>query len=482
MSFDTYLSIIITSIVAIVVGLFAVLFPMIFPDNLDKKQGEKRKNRKRGKKRRNGIVQSFSQKKSIPQKINQKMTRFHKIAIAFVLLGALLLVGVTVIYQAQKPSKYNETINKAEFELENHNYLEAAKYYIEASYVAYNVETKVTALYWEGVCYLLLGLSSDDDNYLSQALRKYYTIIDNKKYKVAEYYQDALIDSSFALRELYGKWDDENLRNIIYQLENTYDFSDIKDVSQEKVDLMNKVALAIAIYYKDAANENFKMQNMNMAKELSDKAIYYYRVVSELTPQANLMHFKNTNVIDLYLEMSELMIKMSISTENRKDALTNLNNTINFCKSAIDTFKEAEKGADALELSCYLRLKINIGKSYYSLSVLDDEEYLSKAYDELKPLLYLNVNREIERTLLDAGYYLILTKKCTEEEIDIILDRYENQLEGLTIENEDYLTLTQSTLAACKFIADFYKENSRAIEKSEELSRKVDSLLSVYRN
>lgn len=136
MSFDTYLSIIITSIVAIVVGLFAVLFPMIFPDNLDKKQGEKRKNRKRGKKRRNGIVQSFSQKKSIPQKINQKMTRFHKIAIAFVLLGALLLVGVTVIYQAQKPSKYNETINKAEFELENHNYLEAAKYYyIEASYV-----------------------------------------------------------------------------------------------------------------------------------------------------------------------------------------------------------------------------------------------------------------------------------------------------------------------------------------------------------
>ena len=75
---------------------------------------------------------------------------------------------------------------------------------------------------------------------MSQALRKYYSIIDNKKYKNAEYYQDALIDSSFALRELYGKWDDENLRNIIHQLEDAYDFSDIENISLEKVDLMNK--------------------------------------------------------------------------------------------------------------------------------------------------------------------------------------------------------------------------------------------------
>ena len=474
MSFDTYFSIVITSIVAIVVGLFAVLFPMIFPDNIDKKQGEKKKNRRRGKKRRNTTVKSSS------QKIKQKLTKFHKIAIAFALLAALLLLGTTVVYEAQKPNKYNETINKAEFEYGNHNYLEAAKYYNEASYVAYNVETKVTALYCEGACYLQLGLSSNNDNYLSQALRKYYSIVDNKKYKNAEYYQDALIDSSFALRELYGKWDDENLRNIIHQLEDAYDFSDIENISLEKVDLMNKVALAIAQYYKYAANANFEVQNKSMTKELSDKAIYYYDVVCQLMPQADLMHFKNTDLIGLYLEISDLMIKGSISSENYMDALTNFNNTIKFCKSAIDTFEEVDK--DVNELSSYLKLKINLGKSYYLLSGLEGEEYLSKAYDELKPLLYLNVNRDIEYILLDAGYYLILTKKCTGEEIDIILDRYENQLDGLTIENGNYLTLIQSTLEACKFIADIYEENSRAMEKSEDLSRKVDSLLSVYGN
>jgi len=474
MSFDTYISIVITSIVAIVVGLFAVLFPMVFPDNIDKKQGEQEKNRKGGKKRRNRTAK-FS-----TQKINQKLTKFHKIAIAFALLGVIVLVGTTVVYQTQKPNKYNESINKAEFEYGNHNYLEAAKYYNEAAYVAYNVETKVTALYCEGACYLQLGLSSDNDNYLSQALSKYYAIIDNRKYKNAEYYQDALIDSSFALRELYSKWDDENLRNIIYQLEDVYDFSDIENIPLEKVDLMNKVALAIAQYYKYAANENFELQNKSMTKELSDKAIYYYGVVCQLMPQADSMHFKNTDLIGLYLEISELMIKGSISSENYMDALTNFNNTIKYCKSAIDTFDEAEKNVN--ELSSYLRLKINLGKSYYLLSGLEGEEYLSKAYDELKPLLYLNVNRDIEYILLDAGYYLILTKKCTEEEIDIILDRYENQLDGLTIENENYLTLTQSTLEACKFIADLYEGNSRAIEKSEDLSRKVDSLLSVYGN
>lgn len=473
MSFDTYFSIIITSIVAIVVGLFAVLFPMIFPENIEKKQGGRKRNRGR-KKKRNPTV------KSLPQNIKQKLTKFHKIAIAFAFLGGLLLVSTTVVYETQKPNKYNEAINRAEFEYGNRNYLEAAKYYNEATYAAYNVETKVTALYCEGACYLQLGLSSDNDNYLSQALRKYYLIIDNRKYKNAEYYQDALIDSSFALRELYGKWDDENLRNIIHKLEDAYDFSDIENISLEKVDLMNKVALAIAQYYKYAANENFEVQNKSMTKELSDKAIYYYDVVCQLTPQADLMHFKNTDLIGLYLEISELMIKGSISSENYRDALTNFNNTIKFCESAIDSFEEEDKNIN--ELGSYLRLKINLAKSYYLLSGLDGEEYLSKAYDELKPLLYLNVNRDIEYILLDAGYYLILTKKCTGEEIDIILDRYENQLDGLTIENENYLTLIQSTLEACKFIVDLYGGNSRAMEKSEDLSEKVESLLSVYGN
>ncbi len=101
----------------------------------------------------------------MPQNIKQKLTKFHKIAIAFAFLGGLLLVSTTVVYETQKPNKYNEAINRAEFEYGNRNYLEAAKYYNEATYAAYNVETKVTALYCEGACYLQLGLSSDNDNY-----------------------------------------------------------------------------------------------------------------------------------------------------------------------------------------------------------------------------------------------------------------------------------------------------------------------------
>lgn len=459
-----------TSLVAIVVGLFSVLFPMIFSENVNKKQGKSKKTNGRGNKTT----------KCPPPKIRQRITKFHKVSIAFTILGVLVCIITTLVYLNLKPQTYNEAINKAEFEFGNHNYMEAAKYYNEAAYVAYNVETKVTALYCEGACYFQLGLYSGDDNCLSQALEKYFDIISNKKYKNAEYYQDALIDSSFALRELYGKWDDENLKSIIYQLENTYDFSNIEDISLEKVDLMNKVALAIALYYKYAANENFKIQNKVMTKELSDKAIYYYEIVCELTPQADVMHFKNTDLLGLYLEISELMIKGSLSSENYMDALTNFNNTIKFCKSAIDTFKESE--TDAIALSSYLGLKINLGKSYYLLSGLDGEEYLSKAYDELKPLLYLNVSRDIEYTLLDAGYYLILTKKCSEQEIDIILNRYENQIEGLTIENENYLTLLQSTLEVCNFIVDIYGGNNRVAEKSEELSAKVANLLRIYKN
>lgn len=475
MSFETFVTIIVTT----VIGVGVVSIPILFNIWPFKRRNEGRNRDKVRKKDARNIIK-FSERKRELQKSNNRLTKDHKIFLCLVLLGVLVITVVIIIYLFLRPSAYNDAINKAEFEFGNRNYIEAAKYYNEAAYVAYDIETKVSALYYEGACYIQLGLYSDDNNYFSQALRKYYLIIGNSKYKDTEYYRDALIDSSFALRELYGKWDDENLTNIIYQLENTYDFSNIDDISLEDVDLMNKVALAIAVYYKYAANDNFEIGNKDKTKELSDKAIYYYGVVCQLTPQADIIHFKNTDLLYMYLEISELMIKGSLSSGNYTDALTNFNNTINFCKSAIDTFEISEKDTESLNV--YLKLKINLGKSYYLLSGLAGEEYLSMAYDELKPLIYLNVGRDIEYTLLDAGYYLILTKNCTTEEIDIILDRYENQLNGMTMENENYLTLIQSALETCKFIVDIYEENSRAVEKGEELSIKVGNLLSIYNN
>lgn len=188
MSFDTYISIVVTSFVAIAVALISILVSVIFSDN--KNEGREKDKGKNGSKQ-NKIVK-FNKRKLILKKIDQKLTKQHKIVFCFMFLAVLVIIVATILYIVRRPYIYNEVINKARFEYDNHNYMEAAKYYDEAAYIAHNSESKATALYSEGVCYFLLGIGSNDKKYFSQALEKYYTILDNKKYKDTKYYQDAL--------------------------------------------------------------------------------------------------------------------------------------------------------------------------------------------------------------------------------------------------------------------------------------------------
>lgn len=123
MSFDTYFSVVITSIVAIIVGLLTVLFPIIFSGNTVENQEKNKKG-----------------------KNYRELIEINKMIIAFACLGVLLFLGTTIIYQMQKSNKYNN-----------------------AKSIEYNIEVKVIVLSYESNCYLQLGLSSYDDNYLFQA-------------------------------------------------------------------------------------------------------------------------------------------------------------------------------------------------------------------------------------------------------------------------------------------------------------------------
>lgn len=450
-------------ITAIAIGLISALI-----------SSDKNENREKGNGKNANTIIKFNKRKIVVKKILNKLTKQQKIILCFILLTGSVIIAIISLYLVWRPYEYKNEIIRASFEYDRHNFMEAAKYYDNAIYLAYDIETKAFALYCEGSCYFSAGLDTKDKNYFSQALEIYYSILNNEKYKKVEYYQDALADVSFILRELYGDLNDKNLVKIISEIEDTYDFTNLDNLTVEEIDLINKSALFLAIYYRNKADESYEFQDKPKIREYSHKALFYYNVVCKLTPKADQIHFGNTNLFYFYMEMSDLMVKGSLSCDNYNDSWNSLYITIKFCESIVNAYELLEIDSDML--SSYLQIKINLGKAYFFFSELESEEYLSKAYDELSPLLYLNVREDTEEVLLDAGYYIVLTKKCTDEEIEIVLTGYERQLEKMTVEDENYLKILRSAITTCNNIVNIYGQNKYALELRKELSEKLYSI------
>lgn len=411
-------------------------------------------------------------RKSILLKYNRKKIHYLTIFVFWAVVSILL----TCIYIKSKKNEYNIIQYQAENELNNRNFAEAAKLYEDAYFLAYNDNTQFTALYGQATCYLLLAVETQNEIYVSNLFRIFDRISD-PKYKKFEFYKDIPVDICLICSYIHKNDYNSKISEIISELENTYDFSDIDEISDKDVDFMNKVALAIGMYYKNEAKSIKEKLNSVVYKEYANKAIFYYNIVCKLMERANKFHYNQVNIPILYTTISEFMVNNSLFLFDGSVGYTGFDDAINFCKNAIKRLDISNN--DDITFNAYVDLTVDLGKAYVFSAIFVDKKYYDNAYEVLHPLLQLKSNNiEIEFSLLDAGLYLVQIPNCTDDDIEIILDRYEETIRKLSSNQNisDYIKIMESACTVCDSIILNHKDSERAQNLKYKYSQELKNL------
>ena len=100
------------------------------------------------------------------------------------------------------------------------------------------------------------------------------------------------------------------------------------------------------------------------------------------------------------------------------------------CQEAILTIDLESKNMH--QLNIYIDLKRNVGKTYLFSSYASEspakEDYMQKAYQELNSLFYWD-DYEVSESIMDVSNYILLTRQCSESDIQLILDRFSSYLQ-----------------------------------------------------
>lgn len=457
MSLDTYITSVLTVIVATGLPIFASFILEIIKAK-DNKPGKKFK------------------------------ATLRKIGCLLIIIDLIIISVLTFLYykstKTARLNNFESAMVQADFDFRNKTYIDAAEHYSDAATFAYDNKTKVQALYYMGVCYLEEGLISDNEKYFTNALEVYNEILCHSEYSTEEYYQDALIDTCLIFQYSNSGWDEELIDEVAGKIEATYDFSTLDCIADEEVDLLNKVALTLGSYYRKKLDKSISSELMNL---YSEKALFYYNIVSSLMPRADMMHFKNTEMIDLYPRIADFMVKHAISTRPYDDAILAFDDAIAFCKSTIDSLEKNDE-SNSLAFSVYILLEAKLGRAYIAkLLRSGDIDCAYSAYQELRPLLHLSEkdrgnDEDVLKGLFDVGYYAIQTGMCTDEEIDIILDQYELywSKNSLSSQSETYTHIKVQAYIVCYFVTQLYENCDRAITMSESLMSELENELGAF--
>lgn len=171
---------------------------------------------------------------------NNKDGRKKKIIFLRIILGVIICGGVvTALFVQsqlkQRESNYYALIDKADYTFKNRNYLDAANLYWQASSLSLNADSTAHALQREASCYMLYGITENDNTYLQSALIIYESLIKNPKYENTKGTQEAVID----LCSLYGilnyDWQDERWCSVVEKIEDTFCFDNLESIPTEDI-------------------------------------------------------------------------------------------------------------------------------------------------------------------------------------------------------------------------------------------------------
>ena len=398
-------------------------------------------------------------------------------ALLCICIAAFLVL--TIVYltsrRNQATAAFEQKVDDAEFSLNNEEYLKAAELYHQAQQLSYDTDTNLRATYGQGMSYFLFGLIMSDDAYYKKAAAIYTGIIRQPNLEYSEHYVDALADLSFIYYYTPYAWDNPEWTALVGKLETMLsDMSSesFEQLSSNQLSLRLKVIYALALYYESASKASLEnIQN----KELNAKALHYFeelRILYQLTIDEKgslaLSSFRTYSLISI----ADAMLNYSIHSDNRAEC----------CQAAIELC-EAVQNTHNLPVQELVESKRVIGKALVLLSQASatqsqKEAFLQQAYDTMHQML----ETENSSVLMDLSCYLVQTNRCTQAELDRILDIYNWGLsETSATENPERRTQCMfSASLACKAIAKDDPSCRRAVRDGLAYCKELMGTLRSY--
>lgn len=391
--------------------------------------------------------------------LHQKVMAVLEIFVTPILTLLALYVAVFPIKtQHQVRIDFANLVSEGDYAVENRNFLEAATYYHKASLTSYDVYSAAYSLHQEGACYMLYGLVENDEDYLNRALMIFENIANTPEYENTEKYQEAVIDLCYLYKPLGYDWQDEKWCSIVKKLEAMFNFNDLENISEEKIPVFISAAVNLGYYYKTAL---FSDPQMMWNEYYQQKAIYYSKAVTQLEIKYDeylgVKIYDQAYLISIY-ELTSYMITNAF-TNPKGNILDIFENARVLCQDAILTIDL--KAQNILQMNVYIELKRNIGKTYifssYASASSDRDDYMQKAYQELISLFFWD-EYELSENIMDVSNYLLVTGQCTENDIQLILNRFSSYLQ-IAQEKKDIpaqINIELKMLMACDLILLWY--------------------------
>lgn len=362
----------------------------------------------------------------------KRLTRFVAGGAAVLVLAAVLIA--VVAGSLGNKEQYSEYIGLAKFEVENGNYLEAARLYDRAEAKAYDDASKLEALYGQGMCYFVYASESpeDSDEYYHNALRYYTAVITRFQPSDSEYYTDAMAECCEVYYFLDYSHTDSNWTAAVTWLENRYDPTDLSGMEALPAGQAANIALAVGMYYADVAEESFSGGTISAEYE---KSMVCYQNALELLKrqkEENSQSFYDGDEVFFFLEeyanrTLNVCLGQMISGAEVSGALERIDAVIALCQTACANL-DTEKISDM-----YIRLETTAGKAYWAKALLAGEEdtytYFRKAYEALMPVVKLQLDEHYQALYYtDSGLYAVSTMQCSKSDLENIIELYRLQL------------------------------------------------------
>lgn len=424
-------------------------------------------------------------------KSHQKaMAALELLVLPLVAIFTLIITGLTLYItifpvkpQSQIKKECENFVLEGEYAIKNKEFLEAASYFHQAFLIAYDTDSETYTLHREGGCYMLYGMEENNKYYLERALIIFENIVTTPKYEDTKGYQEAIID----LCALYGflgyDWQDEKWRSIVQQLETMITFDNLEKVSDEDMTTLISIAKNLSLYYKNVLSSNSNI--LLLDENYQQKIIYYLKAVTQLELKYN--EYLGVNVYDEDLLISIYNMTHFMITDaffnSRDNMIEILEEARDLCQNAILTIDIEAR--NMFQLDMYIKLKTNIGKSYYFTSLISEspnkEDYMLKAYQELIPLFYWS-DYEVSESIMNASNYILFTELCTENDIQLILNRLSTYLQ-IAQENNDIpaqIKMKLTGLVTCSSILlhyDYETINLNAQKLGKQLWTDLNTVL-----
>lgn len=400
--------------------------------------------------------------------LHQKTMAVLEIIVIPLVTILTLIIAILTLYATMFPTKSQDQIKKefeslvleGEYAFENKEFLEAASYYHQASLIAYDTSSETYSLHREGSCYMIYGIAENDKYYLKRTLMIFKNIVNTSEYENTRGYQEAIIDLCSLYAILGYDWQDKNWCSVVEQLENMFNFDNIENIPDEDMTTLISVAASLSLYYKTMLSSNIDILLFDEYSQ--QKIIHYLKAANQLELKYNEDH--GVKVYDEALLISTYNMTHYVITNaffNPKDNMLEiLEETRTLCQDAILTLDL--ESDNMLQLDMYIKLKTNIGKSYYFSSLAsespDKEDYMLKAYQELIPLFYWD-DYEVNESLMNTSCYILWTRLCTENDIQMIMNRLSSHLQTVQEKNDipTQIRIELSGLTICSSILLYYE-------------------------